>query len=439
MVKPLIEQYDNPDTLILISPYPKKGELYSTGTSGVASYSKNIATHLSRRVIILADYEKSPSIYEEKNVLVVRCYKKSGFRMWFQLLKTISSIKYAKKVLIQFDLALYHETALAFILPFLAILRFRGFKAFVNLHSIVRNVFRLGGHLGLKTNLVGSFKGTAMNLILAIFYWSVGFLSTKVIVAEQTLKNKLSLYVPLHKITAIAHGVDEHLSPVSKQIARRKLGLRPREFVVMFFGFVNWYKGADFFVDTYRKTKKLLTKKVSFIIAGGKSATLNKKKYYQNYYKRITYFIDKSKTMRMTGFVPQNKISLYFSAADLVVLPYRHYMAASGVTSLVFSYQVPFIISDELREMFTSEDIKDALNESDLKLKDVSFALNKEACLTITRKVLRNGIKNKMRKLCFLLKEKRSWKNTAPKFDREIFAPSYVFTKSPALRYLPEG
>jgi len=46
-----------------------------------------------------------------------------------------------------------------------------------------------------------------------------------------------------------------------------------------------------------------------------------------------------------TGFIPNDSIGLYFSAADLVVLPYKVAMASSGPLTQSLSYKTPILIS----------------------------------------------------------------------------------------------
>ena len=90
----------------------------------------------------------------------------------------------------------------------------------------------------------------------------------------------------------------------------------------------------------------------------------------------------------------QDQIANYFAAADLVVLPYRAFMCASGVMSLVFSYTKPFIISEQLTPMLASSDFQQALDKTGLKAKDISFTLDNKSLLAVTEKVLENGFKS---------------------------------------------
>ncbi|OGF99539.1 hypothetical protein A2Y99_03895 [Candidatus Gottesmanbacteria bacterium RBG_13_37_7] len=204
---------------------------------------------------------------------------------------------------------------------------------------------------------------------------------------------------------------------------------------MIFFGFVNWFKGADFFVDAYSNIEKILGKKVRFIIAGGKSPTMQDKLFYHKYFASVLEKIYASKNVSITGYVPQEKIGTYFSAADLVVLPYRNFMTASGVFSLVFSYKKPFIVSSEIGEIFDETDFKKAFESAGLKKENVIFSLNKKSCLTVTENVLKDGLKPKMKNVAQIIRRERNYKNTALLYEKLIFNEAIVLNKIPAVGY----
>ncbi|MBI2023653.1 glycosyltransferase [Candidatus Giovannonibacteria bacterium] len=432
-MKKRIEQYNNPDTLLVISPYPKKGEIYSTGASGIASYTKNVISHIARNVVVLADYEDMPETYEENNSLVLRCFKKNTLTMWLSLFKTILMFTKTKQVLIQFDFALYGSfLTSALIMPLVLLLKLFGYNTSVVLHTVVLDIFKLKGHVGLPDGLKGNIIGTVYNTIFHTFYTMLGFFADRIVVLEEPLKQKLAAKIPEKKIIVIPHGVDTEIVTVDKAKARRVLGMHQDEYVVLFFGFVNWFKGADFFAQTFAKQNKLLGKNVRAVIAGGASATLQSKAYYKKYFTKVEKTVNESKNTIMTGYVPQENMSLYFSAADIVVFPYRHFMNASGVMSLAFSHNKPFIISSELEEMFKAPEFTTALQQTSLQKNDFVFDLTKESCLQLTQKVLKNGIRAKMAEFTGIMREQRSYKNTAFLYDRALF-PSTISVSQPAL------
>ena len=96
-------------------------------------------------------------------------------------------------------------------------------------------------------------------------------------------------------------------------------------------------------------------------------------------------------------------------------------MTASGVLSLVFSYKKPFIVSSSLKEMFQSPDLEQTLKATKLDQKDFVFNLNKSSCLSLTKKVLKNGIKAKMHTFTEIIREKRSYRNTTLLYEQALF------------------
>jgi len=416
-----IQKYDRPDNLIIISLYPKRGELYSAGTSGVASYTKNIAKNMNRNIIVLADYEEKKEMYEEGKILVYRCFQRNTPKMWIEIIKALLKFSSIKTVLVQLDFAIYGSTlTTSLVLPLLAVLKLFGYQVSVTMHHVVLDAFKLKGHVGIKEGIIGQIKGWLYNILFHGFYFLLGTFTHQVIVLEEVLKTHLSKVIASRKITTISHGVDTHLHPISKLEARKKLKISKNEYVILFFGFINWFKGADCFVDAYKDTEYCLGRKARFIIAGGESPTLKDRKYYQEYFNHVITNVKAAKQFEITGYVPQKKIAQYFSAADLVVLPYRTLMTASGVLSLVFSYRKPFIISDELGKMFQSPDFKYALKKTGLHLSDVVFKLNHRSALVSSENVLKNGIKKKMSQMAGIMSELRSYENTAGLYEKAL-------------------
>lgn len=419
----------------MVSIYPKKGELYSAGTSGVASYAKNVVSHMNRKIVVLADYQGKPEIYEEKNVLVVRCFQINTPVMWIKIFREILRFGSIKNILIQLDFAVYGSViTTSCVLPFLALLKLMGYQTFVTMHHLVLNIFKLKGHVGLGDGLVDNIKGFIFNTIFHLFYRLLSLVTDRIIVLEEVLKKKLTGIIPPEKIITIPHGVDVDLIMVSKDEARKTLGISQDEYMVLFFGFINWFKGADFFVDAFKHVDKILGKRARFIIAGGKSPTMQDKPFYQEYFDKIVRKVDWSKKIEITGYVSQEKIANYFSACDLVVFPYRHFMTASGVLSLVFSYKKPFIVSEELGKMFDTDDLQKELKIVGLAKDNFVFNLNKTACLSVTKKVLADGLKPKMISLAGIIREKRQYKNIAILYEK-LFAPSISLQELLSFKY----
>lgn len=439
ILKKDIQKYNKPETLAVISLYPKQGEIYSSATSGVASYTKNVVINMQRPVIVLADYDEKPQRYQEKNALIVRCFRSNSITLWWSLYKQLKKFPQVTNIMIQFDFSIYGNILVsAGIIPFLLFLKSQGyFLSLVN-HHVISDIRKLKGHVGIVPGFAGTVKTVLYNSLFHTFYRLLGITADKIILLEESLKSKLSTFVPQEKIVAIPHGVDTDVVLVSKTKARKALKIGNDEEVILFFGYVNWFKGADIFVKNFQHTTHLLGKKAQFIIAGGESPTLKNKTYYQSYFKEVLEGVYRSKKVKITGYIPQEEIYLYFCAADLVIFPYRHFMTASGVLSLVFSYKKPFLVSTELREMFSSADFIAAIEASGLTMHDFLFQLTENDCLKAAENILKNGIKKKMINMTERLREKRAYKNTAILYEQTLFpisalAPRRIVGVSPMI------
>jgi glycosyltransferase involved in cell wall biosynthesis len=421
--KQLQALYNQADTVAVISPYPKQGEVYSKGITGVASYSKNVVTHLPHKVLVLADHlAGQKSFYQEDSALVLRVWQDRSPRMWKQMWHSLQEFPQVKKVLIHFDFSMYGSIfTTGLLLPFLLLLKCAGYQSTVVAHHVILDVKKLSGHLGLGNGLTDKVKALIYTFIFRLFYYFLGKVTTQIIVLEDILQQKLKKVVNKNKIVTIPHAVDNSLKRLAKKDARQQLGFKKNEQVVLFFGFVNWFKGADFFVKSFAQVNKLLDKPARFVLAGGKSPTMAGKGYYENYFREIMSTIKASQKVEITGYVPQEKIAQYFAAADLIVFPYRDLMCASGVLSLAFSYHKPFLVSEELASIFTEKEVKKALRQVGLHKSDLVFRLTAVDLMNQTTNVLADGIKAKTIVFTKQMSEQKSFKKTAILYDAALF------------------
>lgn len=429
------KKYDKADTVAVVSLYPKRGEMYSKGTTGVASYTKNLITKLTHKAVVFANVIDSPDTYKEKNKLVVRCFTPNTISMWSTLLIELKKFSNIKKLLIQLDFSMYGSMLVSgLVIPFLGICKIMGYETTVVLHHVITNVNHLSGHVGLTHSPFDQMKARIYNALFATFNISLGLVSKQIVILEHGLYEKLATVIPKEKITVIPHAVDTHTRLIDKTYARKRLQLPKNDYVVMFFGYVNWFKGADLFARYFERKQKIGGRRVRFILAGGESPTMKQKLFYQNYFCDVRNRIHASKNISMTDYVDQKDIGAYFSAADLVVFPYRDFMCASGVMSLTFSYQRPFIVSDKLSAMFDAADFTQAFERVGLTKEDMVFRLTRTDILHQTTNVLTDGVKPKLVKLSKMIAQERSFEKTATLYEDALFAPTTSISGSLALK-----
>lgn len=145
------------------------------------------------------------------------------------------------------------------------------------------------------------------------------------------------------KITVVPFGINNATpnTSLTPGKARDQLGIVATDRVILFFGNIAPYKGLEFLLDAFRI---IMTKEASYrlIIAG-------KPKNCDAYWNTIRESLDRHPyreriSMRI-GFIPDPDTEIYFKAADVVALPYRH-IFQSGVLSLGYSFGLPVIASD---------------------------------------------------------------------------------------------
>lgn len=139
---------------------------------------------------------------------------------------------------------------------------------------------------------------------------------------------------------------DNFGSPVQKAEARRYLKIPEGLFILLFFGFIRRYKGLDLLLDAMAILKSVdhrpvtdLTLTTYLLIAG---------EFYEDdkpYLEQIEKLGIKDALILKTNFIPDNEVKYYFSAADVVIQPYRN-ATQSGVTPLSYHFEKPMIVTN---------------------------------------------------------------------------------------------
>ena len=124
--------------------------------------------------------------------------------------------------------------------------------------------------------------------------------------------------------------------PVAKEEARRLLGMDAGR-ILLFFGYVRAYKGLQILLDALARTQKEFP--VHLLVVG---------EFYDDeakYRKQIAELHLESAVTVVSEYVPNDRVRLYFSAADAVVLPYRS-ATQSGIAQIAFNFDRPVIATD---------------------------------------------------------------------------------------------
>jgi glycosyltransferase involved in cell wall biosynthesis len=127
---------------------------------------------------------------------------------------------------------------------------------------------------------------------------------------------------------------DQFGSCVERSSARQALGLDPDAVILLFFGLVRPYKGIDTLIEAMGRT----TSQPHLIVAG---------EWYQdrNEAEGTIDALGLGECVRLDDeYIDNDRVALYFSAADAVVQPYRS-ATQSGVVQTAFHFGRPVIVT----------------------------------------------------------------------------------------------
>ncbi len=125
---------------------------------------------------------------------------------------------------------------------------------------------------------------------------------------------------------------------MDKAEARRQLGLPETGKILLFFGFIRDYKGLDLLLRAYADAR-LQNEQVHLVVAG---------EFYNNsekYYALEKELGLKQPVIWRTEFIPDEQVRVYFSAADLIVQPYKT-ATQSGVTQIAYHFRKPMLVTN---------------------------------------------------------------------------------------------
>ena len=336
------------------------------------------------------------------------------------LVKIAGRFNLVKSILVEFEFAMFGGVRITAIMPLIfSLLRLMGKRVVIELHQVLHDLSLLSGHIGQKK---GSLKNRFFSAGLNAFYFALGLIADELIVLEPALKEQLEKITGRNNVAVIPHGVDR-LKSVSPSQARLELGIAADQFAILSFGFITWYKGSDFLVKTFANSKPLKNKDIMLILAGGPSFNQKNKAHYQNYYNRVTALAENQKHIRHTGFVAEADLAKYFAAADLVVLPYRTFMSASGPLSLALSFNKPFLLSNRLVSITKTADFQQAMRESKIIPTEILFPLSQNKLLTKIAKLRDDPSQlKKLARLSAELADKRDFARLA-KVQAQLLQP----------------
>jgi glycosyltransferase involved in cell wall biosynthesis len=141
--------------------------------------------------------------------------------------------------------------------------------------------------------------------------------------------------LPWARIKGITHPPYDVFSrtPISRDVARARLGIGA-EPVLLFFGFVRRYKGLRYLLQALPAVRKEIP--VRLLVVG---------EFWEEerpYRERIEQLGLQKAVQIHNTYVPNHELAVFFSAADVVVLPYLE-ATQSGVAQIALGFEKPMI------------------------------------------------------------------------------------------------
>lgn len=178
--------------------------------------------------------------------------------------------------------------------------------------------------------------------------WLLGSVDS-VAALSQSVCDDVHRFKPQMPTIASPHPLyDNFGEPVDRVEACRHLGLDPECRYFLFFGLIREYKGLDWLldafaqiVDTQRADARQSSNRhsIKLLIAG---------EFYSDgarYHEQARQLAIEDRLVWRSEFVPDSEVRYYFSAADLVVQPYKT-ATQSGVTQIAYHFLKPMLVTN---------------------------------------------------------------------------------------------
>ncbi len=171
--------------------------------------------------------------------------------------------------------------------------------------------------------------------------WMCRWADHLIVHSEQNVRQLLEVYgVEAARVTRIPHGAAlTEARSVPRETAREALGL-PRDAVVFLnFGMIRPYKGVDILLRAFAEVVRRYPQ--AHLVIAGKPWT-----DWAPYQHLIDEAGIRDQVHLFLEYIPEARLPVLMAAVDLIVAPYVHFDAQSGVGMLAMPYRKPLLVSD---------------------------------------------------------------------------------------------
>ncbi|MGA3199221.1 MAG: glycosyltransferase family 4 protein [Halobacteriota archaeon] len=145
------------------------------------------------------------------------------------------------------------------------------------------------------------------------------------------------------RVTVIPFGINNAVpnTRLTRAEARQRLGIPDGKKTILFFGNIAPYKGLEYLTSAFRQIQSRRGN-YRLIIAGRPK---NCERYWNTIREAIHEDVQKGRVLLRADYIPDDETEVFFKAADVLVLPYRH-VYQSGVLFLGHSFGLPVLAAD---------------------------------------------------------------------------------------------
>jgi beta-1,4-mannosyltransferase len=189
--------------------------------------------------------------------------------------------------------------------------------------KIVWEVHNIVSHSGKEKDRINSqwFYDKVDGII---FHSQEDILRANEILKRKEIQDKKNIVIP--------HGNfnKSYENRISKQDARKALGIPNQDRVILCFGFIRKNRGYEYLLEAVKGRRN-----TTVVIAG--------KLLDKDVYKKLLDYKDIMPNLKLfVHWIPDDEIQLYFNACDIVVLPYSD-ITTSGVIPLAYAFSRPVV------------------------------------------------------------------------------------------------
>jgi len=374
---------------------------------------------------------KSPGffgLHNHKKTLVLRIFDKDHPTLFPRILKWLLTFNKIKNVHVHSEFCADGGIFnMILLLPFLLMIKLTGRRVTFFAHNVADDLTTIAPHLNLN---IHSFSFLLLNKLIPFYYQIINFITDEIVVLDESIKKRLLKYISPKSVTTLPLWSVKKDYRASKKQSRARLSLPSSRFTLIYFGFITYYKGADWLVDS---VKKMLSQKkfshLNLILAGGPAHSLSNKPHYQRFYNNILDEVSGEDRIKVTGFVDEKDIGLYMTAADLCIFPYRDMIGASGSLSHALSYKKPFIVSDKMLDgLIQNPDFENICKKIGITTRYPMFS-GFNSFRRLIGKLQKNSNIYKLKKLSRLLAENQKAENSVRLAYEKLIQPYQLLPK----------